>query len=26
LPTLPSGMVTEGMDIIIRVRPSDAAH
>ena len=26
LPTLPSGMVTEGMDIIIRVRHSDAAH
>ena len=26
LPTLPSGMVTEGMDIIIRVRRSDAAH
>jgi Fur family iron response transcriptional regulator len=26
LPALPSGMVTEGMDIIIRVRPSDAAH
>jgi len=26
LPDLPSGMVTEGMDIIIRVRPSDAAH
>jgi Fur family iron response transcriptional regulator len=26
LPSLPSGMVTEGMDIIIRVRPSDAAH
>lgn len=26
LPTLPSGMVTEGMDIIIRVRPSDPAH
>ena len=26
LPTLPSGMVTEGMDIIIRVRPSDAAR
>lgn len=26
LPTLPSGMVTEGMDIIIRVRPSDAAQ
>jgi len=26
LPTLPSGMVTEGMDIIIRVRPSDATH
>ena len=26
LPTLPTGMVTEGMDIIIRVRPSDAAH
>lgn len=26
LPTLPSGMVTEGMDIIIRVRPLDAAH
>ena len=26
LPTLPSGMVTEGMDIIIRVRPSDGAH
>jgi len=23
LPALPSGMVTEGMDIIIRVRPSD---
>ena len=26
LPTLPSGMVTEGMDIVIRVRPSDGAH
>jgi Fur family iron response transcriptional regulator len=26
LPALPSGMVTEGMDIIIRVRPSDTAH
>ena len=26
LPALPSGMVTEGMDIVIRVRPSDAAH
>ena len=26
LPNLPSGMVTEGMDIIIRVRPADAAH
>jgi Fur family transcriptional regulator, iron response regulator len=26
LPALPSGMVTEGMDIIIRVRRSDAAH
>jgi Fur family iron response transcriptional regulator len=26
LPTLPSSMVTEGMDIIIRVRPSDATH
>jgi Fur family iron response transcriptional regulator len=26
LPALPSGMVTEGMDIIIRVRPSDPAH
>ncbi|HKQ25156.1 MAG TPA: transcriptional repressor [Burkholderiales bacterium] len=26
LPTLPSGMVTESMDIVIRVRPSDAAH
>ena len=26
LPALPSGMATEGMDIIIRVRPSDAAH
>jgi Fur family iron response transcriptional regulator len=26
LPSLPSGMVTEGMDIIIRVRPSDATH
>ncbi|MGH8693970.1 MAG: Fur family transcriptional regulator [Burkholderiales bacterium] len=26
LPSLPSGMVTEGMDIIIRVRPLDAAH
>ena len=26
LPDLPSGMVTEGMDIIIRIRPSDAAH
>ena len=26
LPALPSGMVTEGMDIIIRVRPSDASH
>ena len=26
LPALPAGMVTEGMDIIIRVRPSDAAH
>jgi len=26
LPTLPSGMVTEGMDIIIRVRHADAAH
>lgn len=26
LPTLPSGMVTEGMDIIIRVRPSDPAQ
>jgi Fur family iron response transcriptional regulator len=26
LPDLPSGMVTEGVDIIIRVRPSDAAH
>jgi Fur family iron response transcriptional regulator len=26
LPALPSGMVTEGMDIIIRVRPSDAAN
>jgi len=24
LPALPAGMVTEGMDIIIRVRPSDA--
>ncbi|MGQ0579651.1 MAG: Fur family transcriptional regulator [Betaproteobacteria bacterium] len=26
LPALPSGMVTEGMDIIIRVRIADAAH
>ncbi len=26
LPTLPSGMATEGMDIIIRVRPLDASH
>jgi len=26
LPNLPSGMVTEGMDIIIRVRPSDPAQ
>ncbi len=26
LPTLPSGMVTEGMDIIIRVRPSEPAR
>jgi Fur family iron response transcriptional regulator len=26
LPTLPSGMATEGMDIIVRVRPVDAAH
>jgi Fur family iron response transcriptional regulator len=26
LPALPSGMVTEGMDIVIRVRPSDPAH
>ena len=26
LPTLPSGMVTEGMDIVIRVRPSGGAH
>ena len=26
LPNLPSGMMTEGMDIIIRVRPADAAH
>jgi len=26
LPALPAGMVTEGMDIIIRVRPSDATH
>ena len=26
LPTLPTGMVTEGMDIIIRVRRADAAH
>ena len=26
LPQSPDGMVTEGMDIIIRVRPSDAAH
>ena len=25
LPALPSGMVTEGMDIIIRVRPADGA-
>ena len=26
LPALPAGMVTEGMDIIIRVRHADAAH
>ncbi len=26
LPALPSGMVTEGMDIIIRVRRADAVH
>ena len=26
LPTLPAGMVTEGMDIVIRVRPADRPH
>ena len=26
LPALPPGMVTEGMDIVVRVRPSGAAH
>ena len=26
LPALPAGMVTEGMDIVIRVRPADREH
>ena len=26
LPPLPAGMVTEGMDIVIRVRPADLPH
>ncbi len=26
LPTLPAGMVTEGMDIVIRVRPADLPY
>ena len=26
LPSLPAGMVTEGMDIVIRVRPTDFPH